>query len=113
MRNCSLLEYLHLHSNEIGNEGCVALGRTFSTGGCARLLHLNLSANNIDDKGCAALSALFSGTILVQLDLSENYIQNCSPLFPFSGEVESKEAKSYSSLQLLDLSWNCPNLEYE
>ena len=83
MRNCSLLEYFHLHSNEIGDEGCIALGREFSTGGCAWLFRLNLSANGIDDKGCAALSALFSGTILANLDLSENYTRTVALCFLF------------------------------
>ncbi|KAL7543629.1 hypothetical protein ACHAXR_012916 [Thalassiosira sp. AJA248-18] len=107
--NCNCLEYLDLHGNEIGDEGCVALGRAFSTGACERLLHLNLSVNGIDDEGCAALSSLFtnSNSSLAYLDLSENFIQNCSSLFSLSSDGKSKEAKSTSTLQFLNLSWNC------
>ena len=107
--NCSFLEYLDLHGNEIGDEGCVALGSAFLTGACARLSHLNLSVNGIDDKGCAALSSLFTSTerVLTHLDLSENFIQNCCSLFSLSGDVENRVAKSSSTLQFLNLSWNC------
>jgi hypothetical protein len=113
--NCSRMTYLDLHGNDIGDEGCAALGNAFSTGAGVQLKHLNLSANDIDDRGCAALSLLFrgmgnsGGKMLAHLDLSDNFIQNSSFLFGNSTEVESKDAALTSSLQCIDLSWNCIN----
>lgn len=114
---CELLTYLDLTGNGIGDEGCIALGAAFSAG-CTRLVHLNLSANGIDDRGCAALSSLFcgnsnanngnSGKVLGHLDLSENVIESCSSMFGSSDEEEEGNGNMVaSSLQYLDVSWNC------
>jgi hypothetical protein len=118
-QNCSLLAYLDLHGNDIGDEGCVALGAAFAMGAGARLSHLNLSANGIDDRGCASLGSLFagynhasgsgsgSGRMLAHLDLSENVFQSCTSLFDIFNDNVGREAVEASSLEYLDLSWNC------
>jgi Ran GTPase-activating protein (RanGAP) involved in mRNA processing and transport len=116
-QNCSQLAYLDLHGNDIGDEGCVALGAAFSMGAGARLSHLNLSANGIDDRGCASLGSLFagyshasdsgSGRMLAHLDLSENVFQSCTSLFEIFNDKEGREAVEASSLEYLDMSWNC------
>ena len=106
IQSCPLLVYLDLHGNIIGDDGAVAIAAAFSTGAAAKhLKHLNLSANGIDDRGCAALSLLFDGcshSNLEHLDLSENLFQFCAPIFD-----NCRNGAEVTSLQYLDLSWNC------
>lgn len=111
VQSCPLLAYLDLHGNNIGDDGAVAIAAVFSTGSAAgHLKHLNLSANGIDDRGCAALSLLFgsrSHCKLEHLDLSENLFQLCAPLFDNYRDIACLDGAEVTSLQYLDLSWNC------
>eukprot|EP00985_Skeletonema_marinoi_P021757 scaffold13520_cov158-Skeletonema_marinoi.AAC.4 len=73
LRTQSQLEKLHLKYNNIGRDGCVALGNTFRRWEASNLTYLDLSNNNIDDIGLQALvEGMTNCSNLEQLYLSDN-----------------------------------------
>jgi Leucine-rich repeat (LRR) protein len=69
----SQLERLNLYRNNIGREGCVALGNTIGTWQVSNLEFLDVSYNSIDDQGLQALVAGMATCYNIDtVDLSNN-----------------------------------------
>lgn len=68
----SMLKYIHLNENEIGNDGALALSPFIRNH--SELLYLGLRANDIHDHGLSSLidAAIANPFSVSQLDLSEN-----------------------------------------
>ena len=99
LKNCSNLETLNLHSNNIGSDGATTLAESLKS--CTNLQSLDLSFNEVDSYGAIALAdGLKSCTNLQSLSLSSNKVGSDGAIALADG------LKSCTNLQSLDLSFN-------
>jgi hypothetical protein len=101
LRSQSQLKNLHLYSNNIGGDGCIALGNTLSRWPSSNKLEtLNIDYNAIDDEGLQALvSGLMNCCSLKQLDLGRNESITAAGLRSLFPLLQSES----HSLETLDL----------
>ena len=94
--------HLHLHSNEIGNEGANALARTLlSASGCPSLVTLHLSRNQIGPEGATALAQSLHACPL----LSSLYVPR-NPILDVGAQAIAAALPSCPSLKKLRLARN-------